>query len=99
MRNRMRSVLFASYFVILAAGIVYAQSKYGADIEAQGWRLFDWVSKGLGGIAIAGGIAFAAIRRGMGDENALKQGFEIIIAGIVVFASKNIVKMLMEIFG
>jgi hypothetical protein len=29
----------------------------------------------------------------------LKQGFEIIIAGVVVFASKNIVKMLLEIFG
>ncbi len=90
-------------FIALVADAVYARSgaggTYGTVIEGQGWKLFDWISKGLGAIAIASGIAWAAIRRGMGDENALKQGFEIIMAGIVVFASKNIVQMLMEIFG
>jgi len=97
--GKVKSVLSGLVLVLGMAGLAYAQTTYGSVIEGQGWKLFNWITKGLGAIAIASGIAWAAIRRGMGDEHALKQGFEIIIAGVVVFASKNIVQMLMEIFG
>lgn len=104
MNRRLRSTVAVGGIMLLAAAAAYAQTSgtggtYGTRIETQGWLLFNWISKGLGAIAIASGIAWAAVRRVMGDENALKHGFEIIIAGIVVFAAKNIVQMLMEFFG
>ena len=70
----------------------------GEQIESSLNRLLDWVTKILGGIAVAFGVAFTGIRMAMGDEDALKRGGYIVGGGAVIFSSMYIVQMLQAIF-
>lgn len=88
------TVIFVAVFII-AASSSYA---IGEQIESSLRRLLNWVTRVLGGFAVAFGIVFTGIRISMGDEHAFKKGGMIVGGGILIFSAMWIVDLLRAIF-
>jgi type IV secretory pathway VirB2 component (pilin) len=104
MKKKLNAVLMCRslwVFLVFTCVVVLTTTNafaVGEQIASSLNQLLDWVTKILGGIAVAFGVAFTGIRMAMGDENALKRGGYIVGGGIVIFSSMYIVQMLQAIF-
>jgi len=70
----------------------------GEQIESSLTKLLDWVTKVLGGMALAYGIVFTGMKMSLGDDQAIKKGLGIIGGGITIFSSMYIVQLIQSIF-
>ncbi len=89
--------------LLLVAGIVGLFGvdpvfAYGEKVESSLWKIVDWLSTGLGLIAITFGIVWTGIRVSMGDENAFRNGLKIVVGGILIFGARYIADLVKEFF-
>ncbi|HOX23767.1 MAG TPA: TrbC/VirB2 family protein [Elusimicrobiales bacterium] len=104
MKSKVRLVMcsrifwvFVVYVCIVALGMTDAHA-VGEQIESSLTKLLDWVTKVLGGMALAYGIVFTGMKMSLGDDQAIKKGLGIIGGGITIFSSMYIVQLIQSIF-
>jgi len=104
MKSKVRAVLcnrifwiFVVYVSVVSLGITDAFA-VGEQIESSLTKLLDWVTKVLGGMALAYGIVFTGMKMSLGDDQAIKKGLGIIGGGITIFSSMYIVQLIQSIF-
>lgn len=104
MKKKLRALLTSRVFwvFVVYVGITAlsapAAFAVGEQIESSLTKLLDWVTKVLGGMALAYGIVFTGMKMSLGDEQAIKKGLEIIGGGITIFSSMYIVQLIQAVF-
>lgn len=73
----------------------YASDSVGKSID----RITDWVTKVLGGGLVIIGAVVVGIRMSMGDREALQKGVMVIVGGLVIFLSKDILNLIRGFAG
>ncbi len=97
MKKKIFAVLFlvVMFWCIVETELVFS---YGEQIETSLANLLSWITRVVGGLAVAFGIVWTGIRISMHDEKALSNGLKIILGGILIFSSVKIVDLLKAIF-
>ena len=88
-------------FVVYAGVVALSTSDacaVGEQIESSLTKLLDWVTKVLGGMALAYGLVFTGMKMSLGDDQAIKKGLGIIGGGITIFSSMYIVQLIQSVF-
>jgi len=87
--------------LLLCCGyVVFAQ--YATDTSGIGTALqnvINWLTKVLGGALVVIGMVITGIRMSMHDPDALKKGIWVIIGGLLIFLSNNILKLIQSFAG
>ena len=71
------------------------QSGIGSALE----RTINWLTKVLGGALVVIGMVITGIRMSMHDPEALKKGIWVIIGGLLIFLSNNILNLIKSFAG
>jgi type IV secretory pathway VirB2 component (pilin) len=80
--------------------VVFAQ--YYSDTSGIGSALqntINWLTKVLGGALVVIGMVITGIRMSMHDPEALKKGIWVIVGGLLIFLSNNILKLIQSLAG
>lgn len=104
MKKTVKSVMSSRAFwvFVVYAGVIALTTTdalaVGEQIESSLTKLLNWVTKVLGGMALAYGLVFTGMKMSLGDEQAIKKGLGIIAGGIVIFSATYIVALVQTIF-
>lgn len=77
--------------------VCVAFAQYAADasnIETALQNVINWLTKILGGALVVIGMIITGIRMSMHDPEALKKGIWVIIGGLLIFLSSNILQLI-----
>ena len=80
--------------------VIFAQ--YGPDVSGIGTALqntINWLTKVLGAALVVIGMIITGIRMSMHDPDALKKGIWVIVGGLLIFLSTNILKLIQSFAG
>ncbi|MDI6640706.1 MAG: TrbC/VirB2 family protein [Elusimicrobiota bacterium] len=90
--------LLCCLLVVFCANFVLAQ--YGSDTIGRSIdRITDWATKVLGAGLVVIGAILVGIKMSMGDPEALKKGALVIVGGLIIFLSKNILALIKGFAG
>lgn len=98
MSKQLVCFVLVSMAVVLCTEFVFAQyssDSIGTSID----RLTDWLTKVLGGGMVVVGAILVGIKMSMGDTEALKKGAMVVVGGLIVFLSKNILNLIKGFAG
>ena len=70
----------------------------GEKIESSLWTIVNWMSTGLGLVAITFGLVWTGVRVTMGDENAFRNGGKIVLGGVLIFSARYLADFIKSIF-
>lgn len=90
-----KKISIAVGLILCCVCVVFAQ--YATDTSGIGTALqnvINWLTKILGGALVAIGMIITGIRMSMHDPEALKKGIWVIIGGLLIFLSNNIVELI-----
>jgi len=73
----------------------YASDAIGTSID----RITDWATKVLGAGLVVIGMIIVGVKMAMGDPEALKKGSLVIVGGLIIFLSKNILNLIKSFAG
>lgn len=96
--SRTNKVLYFSLLGLIIGLAANPAFAYGEEISSSLMNLLNWVTKVLGVIVIAFGIAWGGLRASF-DDHAWSTALKVIIGGILCLSSYNIAKLLLDIFG
>jgi len=90
-------VLFAIASLIVQP--LFAQYGDGSKIGSALDKTTDWLTKVLGGAMVVIGMIIVGIRMSLHDEKALQKGIWVLVGGLLIFLSKNILDLIKSIAG
>ena len=94
----MLSLAVFSIAVLLAQPLL-AQYGDGSQIGSALDKTTDWLTKVLGGAMVVIGMIIVGIRMSLHDERALQRGIWVLVGGLLIFLSKNILSLIQSIAG
>jgi len=79
--------------------VVFAQYADTSGIGTALQNTINWLTKVLGGSLVVIGMIITGIRMSMHDPDALKKGIWVIVGGLLIFLSNNILKLIQSFAG
>ncbi len=98
MKQKIKKIIITA--LLCSPVVVFAQ--YATDTSGIGTALqntINWLTKVLGGALVVIGMIITGIRMSMHDPDALKKGIWVIIGGLLIFLSSNILKLIQSLAG
>ncbi len=98
MNKKIKKIIIA--MLLCLPVVMFAQ--YYSDTSGIGTALqntINWLTKVLGGALVVIGMIITGIRMSMHDPDALKKGIWVIIGGLLIFLSSNILKLIQSLAG
>ena len=91
-------------FVMLGIAVLFCVcpvfAEYGGEkIETALTRTIEWSTKIIGGGLTVIGIIYVGVRMAMHDERALSKGALVVVGGLIIFLSNNILNLIKGIAG
>jgi len=79
--------------------VIFAQYADTSGIGSALQNTINWLTKVLGAALVVIGMIITGIRMSMHDPDALKKGIWVIIGGLLIFLSNNILKLIQSLAG
>ena len=79
--------------------VIFAQYADTSGIGSALQNNINWLTKVLGDALVVIGMIITGIRMSMHDPDALKKGIWVIIGGLLIFLSNNILKLIQSLAG
>lgn len=87
--------VYAVAVEVCPALAAYGDGKVDAALE----KTTDWLTKVLGAAMVIIGIIIVGIRMAMHDERALQKGVWVVVGGLLIFLSTNILSLIKAVAG
>lgn len=97
---KLKTVLMMMLLVgVVCCGMVFAQYTDTSGVGTSLDKITDWLTKGLGAALVIIGIVIVGIRMSLHDPMALQQGIWVVVGGLLIFLSKNILNLIKSLTG
>lgn len=90
----MKKLLFFLILTLVLFSLTGPAFAAGEGISTALTSITTWLTRVLGASAVVIGLAIFGIRLAMHDERALQKGVWVIVGGLILFLSSNIVDLL-----
>lgn len=91
--------VLCAYVVFVKTCPAFAATYGDGKVDTALERTTDWLTKGLGAMLTIIGIIITGVRMAMHDQHALQKGIWVIVGGLLIFLSKNILSLIQGIAG
>ncbi|MCS7228192.1 MAG: TrbC/VirB2 family protein [Endomicrobia bacterium] len=85
--------------IIFCICFSFAQYADTSGIGSALQNVINWLTKVLGAALVVIGMVITGIRMSMHDPEALKKGIWVIVGGLIIFLSSNILKLIQSFAG